>query len=228
MDRLKETINKLSFASSFVRLVTADPEKDDLPGLLSRIEDYFSREDVLVNVPGMLERPEVRRALETPTERVFPDLEALRALPAGTLGHIYADTLLRMGFDPSVPDMGARASGRPRNLRNHLAVTHDVWHTVTGIGTDVLGELELQAFQFAQIGAPFHLFTVGMGLLATTMQDLDKIEPVMTSCVRGWLLGRRARSLVGVDWSAWWGKPLDEVRRAFNIDTDGVAAALAS
>ncbi len=124
--------------------------------------------------------------------------------------------------------MHARSpSKRAANLRTHLAVTHDVWHTVVGIGNDVFGELELQAFQLAQIGAPFHLFTLGMGFLATAMNDLANIETCMTSCVRGWLLGRRARSLVGVNWEAWWDKPLEDVRKAFDIDLTGVSAAIA-
>ena len=69
-----------------------------------------------------------------------------------------------MSFDPTVPDKNPHSLGeRFGNFRNHLAVTHDVWHTLTGIGTATMGEFELQAFLFAQVGRPIHLFSVGLG-----------------------------------------------------------------
>jgi ubiquinone biosynthesis protein Coq4 len=48
----------------------------------------------------------------------------------------------------------------------------------------------------------------------------------MRAIVRGWLLGRRARALFGVDWAALWSSPLTDVRKMLRIEIDDVEGAI--
>jgi ubiquinone biosynthesis protein Coq4 len=52
--------------------------------------------------------------------------------------------------------------------------------------------------------------------------ELDQYEPRVDAIVRGWLPGRRARSLWGVEWKSHWREPMADVRRRHDIDVDGV------
>ncbi|MEM9493069.1 MAG: Coq4 family protein, partial [Myxococcota bacterium] len=147
MEALYNTIGKLSFMKDFLRMLAADPEKDNVTVLLSRIANHLDRDELIPKIASIQDRPAVLEVMDSSTVREYPDLDALGRLPEGTLGHTYAATMRAMNFDPTVPDKQARQEeSRFGNLRNHLAVTHDVWHTVAGIQTDPLGELELQAF----------------------------------------------------------------------------------
>jgi len=72
------------------------------------------------------------------------DLDALAALPEGTLGH----ELMRYFRDNGI---GPFATTFPINsdvdyLSKRYRETHDLLHLVTGYGTDEAGEMELQAF----------------------------------------------------------------------------------
>jgi ubiquinone biosynthesis protein Coq4 len=44
--------------------------------------------------------------------------------------------------------------------------------------------------------------------------------------VRGWLLGKRAKSLFGVEWAKLWELPLAEVRRRHRLEVDEVARTI--
>jgi ubiquinone biosynthesis protein COQ4 len=79
------------------------------------------------------------------------EMDYLRSLPPGTLGHAWAEHLDANGLAPFV-------SG-PR--RQQL---HDGIHVLTGYGTDPVGEAEVQAFL---LGSKFRLanMLIGLGLL---------------------------------------------------------------
>jgi len=84
----------------------------------------------------------------------IPDLEQLLSLPPTTLGHQYALHLRRQGLQP--------LRFGPRRVQ-----VHDVVHVLTGYGTDLVGEAEVQGFILACHPLPINrLLTVG--LLAKT------------------------------------------------------------
>ncbi|BAY21878.1 hypothetical protein NIES2100_16360 [Calothrix sp. NIES-2100] len=78
-------------------------------------------------------------------------IEKLRSLPQGTFGKAWADLLEQNNLKPFTTG--------PR--RKQL---HDGIHLVTGYGTDLIGEAEVQAFL---LGSKFTLinFMLGLGLL---------------------------------------------------------------
>ena len=72
----------------------------------------------------------------------------------------------------------------------HMRETHDIWHVATGFGTDVAGELGLQAFYLAQLKAPLSTLLLSVGMLNTFLYAMDDRDWRMRNIVRGWLMGK--------------------------------------
>ena len=90
--------------------------------------------------------------------------------------------------------------------------------TLTGFGTDVAGELGLQAFYSAQLPGPLPFAILSAGLLNTMFFAIPDRSRRMDAIATGWERGKRARPLFGVRWSDHWTTPLSELRQQFNID----------
>jgi ubiquinone biosynthesis protein COQ4 len=160
--------------------------------------------------------------LEKPRLRV--DLDALSKLPGGTLGRTFADHMRANGLDPAaIPSLEARDD--LEFVRAHLFETHDVWHAVTGFGTDVAGELGLQAFYAAQAPGGLPLALMAMGLLNTAFYAPGEREARLDAITRGWEMGRQARPLFGTRWDQLWESPMAEVREWAGIEARARAAA---
>lgn len=141
------------------------------------------------------------------------DFDALRALPDDTLGGAYVRALDSQGLSP---DLFKRPPGLPINLaytEQRVRQTHDVWHVLTGMGTDIAGEVGLQAFIHAQLQQNFSMFIIWFGLAFYGLR-----YPRMWKWVKnGRRAGEQADFLLGVRWEDWWSTPLSEVRAKFNI-----------
>lgn len=205
-------VEKARFLWTFLRL-TQDPSRLDL---VLKLTDSLDPE-THPEAKKMLARPEVRRGLEQGLKAPRIDLPRLRALPEGTLGRAVAAFFDAQGFDPAVLfHTPLTATTDFQRFKQHMERSHDIWHVVTGFGTDVPGELGLQAFGIAQIGASlgYVLLSAGMFHMAS---DSTQGEPMMEEIVRGWQLGKSARPLFGTDWEALFPRPLAEVRAMFGI-----------
>ena len=80
-----------------------------------------------------------RRAIDSHTV----DLDALAALPAGTLGHAYATFMTSHGLTPNVFDGTPEEFADPQAayVVQRMRQTHDLWHVVTNAETDPAGEV---------------------------------------------------------------------------------------
>lgn len=153
---------------------------------------------------------------------VLTDRARLEAIPDDSLGRAYLRFLDSEGItaaglvQASMDGVGETAvsdlSPDVRWMRERMRDSHDLWHTVTGDKGDLLGEVSILAFTFAQTGHP------GVGFLASLGIILGNIPGARRLVSRGYLRGRRARWLPGVDWVALLPRPLDEVRRELGID----------
>jgi ubiquinone biosynthesis protein COQ4 len=145
------------------------------------------------------------------------DLKALSQLPEGTLGRTYADHMLKMGFDPYFfPQLDVKDDAD--YVRIHLYETHDIWHTVTGISTDVAGELGLQAFYAAQLEVGFlPPVLLAAGMLNAALFDLKDVPARVDAVARGWRMGKAAKPLFGLKWSTLWSRNLVDLRRELGI-----------
>src|SRR5258708_15872712 len=77
------------------------------------------------------------------------DIEELAKLPADTLGGAYARHIKANGLPT---DFYEHLPARPRMhyLRLRIRRTHDIWHVLTGLGTDEFDEVALHAFYSGQ------------------------------------------------------------------------------
>ena len=211
-------------ARAFVRL-TMDPTRLDEVFKLS--DGVAGTEDLRRMIDAARREPAGAAAL---TERyhVHLSLPALRALPDGTLGREYARMMDGNGLDPaSIPTLPDASDGE--YLRAHLYETHDLWHVVTGFGTDVAGELGLQAFYQAQLPGKLPVAILASGFLNSLLFSFEDRDRRLGEVARGWLLGRRSRGLFGVRWDDFLALPLEEVRRRLGVDlaaVDGLPRAV--
>jgi ubiquinone biosynthesis protein Coq4 len=136
------------------------------------------------------------------------DFNQIKDLPAGTLGHGLVEHLQEHHLEPFT-------SG-PR--RKQL---HDLVHVLAGYGTDLVGELEVQAFL---LGCKVHLaqivFTVGILrlLLCHSMPQLDRSiwERFWTAYQRG------QHSQFDIDlWcpETEWHLPLQQIQAKWGLTT---------
>ena len=164
------------------------------------------------------ERSRVRRFYSSPdAQRLFAedrtldkttlDVTALAKLPEGTLGQGYARFMTERGLTPDIfASQGVLT--REAFMIKRLRQTHDLWHVLTGINTDVPGELELQAFSTVQLRLPSAFLLVFLG----TLRWLGRHPTIPFRVLRGTIAGLRARRLEAVPWEDFWATPLTELR----------------
>jgi len=221
---MKKRIRQVRGLVSMVRLVR-DP---------NRLEEVFTIADSLVNdeiladlTKSFAEDPRGARALILRPRIGKIDLAELRSLPEGTLGRAYAEHMIANGLDPAaIPTL---ASDDPHTfICAHLYEAHDVWHVLTGFGTDVAGELGLQAFGLAQFPSRLGALLIAGGLLHSVVAKFDDRDARMSEIARGWILGKRAQKVFGVAWGQMWSRPLAEIRRELGMDLGVLDAQLPS
>ena len=205
--------------------VLVDPEKTDQVIVFSiyanagtmpkRIHRFFETED------GRRLYDE-RRTIDSKSI----DLDALAALPEGTLGHAYAHFLESRGLTPAVFDNPPSEVSDPQMqyVVQRLRQTHDLWHVVTGHDTDPGSEVALQAFTFAQVRAPSSAILAAMGTLRALRQKPSVARDVVTSFASG----ARAKRLPVFPWEDHWATPLHEVRRLLGLPAEGIASPAAA
>lgn len=153
-------------------------------------------------------------------ERYAPppyDMQALLRLDPATLGGAYARHMQARGLRP---DYYTRETPRHKlhYLRLRIHQTHDIWHMLTGFGTDPAGEVGLQAFNFAQFtNGQAALILAGAILKSVLKRRYGELEKFVEAFCEGFRNGRRARPMLGVKWEGLWHEPVDELRRRFDI-----------
>ena len=143
-------------------------------------------------------------------------LQELSMLPAGSLGKIYADELLKQGFSPDE----LMDSGEVTNLKSfvshRLHETHDIIHVLTGFGTDLVGEMGLQAFALAQNRAPLAVLLLA-GSLLRALQNDEPLEPLLSAISRGFEMGLNADLVIAYKLEDQWELPLDDWRKTLGF-----------
>lgn len=194
--------------------IVADPEQTELVLEFSELINAGQREERLrfffYDRAGARLYAE-QRALDSQTV----DLDALAALPEGTLGHAYATFMKAHGLTPDVFDGAPRGVRQPHAayVIQRLRQTHDLWHVVTGAETDPAGEIALQAFTYAQLRAP----SAGILAVVGTLRALRYTRQVLREVIEAYRIGSRAHRLATFAWEDHWTTPLAEVRRLLGL-----------
>ena len=92
---------------------------------------------------------------------------------------------------------------------------HDIWHVLTGYGTDALGEACLVSFSYGQtrnLGFAF----IGWGAAREIQREVRSI-PARRAVWQAYQNGKAARWLPGLDYEALFEEPLEAVRDRLNL-----------
>ena len=92
-----------------------------------------------------------RRLLAERPQITFADIEAMRALPASTLGGAYARFATARRLDPNIFPPVEQLDAERSFVFTRGVQTHDLWHVVTGIETSFRGEAVLIAYNAAHL-----------------------------------------------------------------------------
>ncbi len=157
------------------------------------------------------------------------DRSALAKLPPGSFGAAYLDHVERSGFSPdSLVRLKAQMELHAASLGEQLPVldparewfrvrgllTHDLWHVLTGYGTDRHGETYLLAFSLAQLpGRANRLLTIGAGLRGLREDGFGFVRGMY----RAWQRGRCATWLPALRYEALLPVAVEEVRAIAGI-----------
>jgi ubiquinone biosynthesis protein COQ4 len=172
-------------------------------------------DSLALTIEYLSQSPHSQLALATRQPLGAIDLNALHQLPVDTLGYHYADYLLSHQLQQLEAQPATTAA---EFIDIHMRETHDIWHVVTGSSIDMLGEIQLQAFCIAQLNrSRFWLALLTKNLLKASIYNIEAADGYMTALTSGWIMGKAAQPLFGVDWISMWELPLDRVRASLNI-----------
>jgi ubiquinone biosynthesis protein COQ4 len=202
-----------SLLSSFLDMVHAS---DGDFAVLDRLaEASYDSEIFQLMINRISCHPQGKKAFASRFSLGAIDLEKLRNLPDNTLGHIYAEHMLHNQLKPL---QAKPAESDHHFLGAHITETHDIWHVVTGSKTDILGEIQLEAFYVAQLElSRFWLALLTKNLLKSLVYDIESSTQYMEALTKGWMMGKQAEPLFGIDWNTLWESPIEQVRTSLNI-----------
>jgi len=181
------------------------------------------------NAIRFFESPVGQRALKDPDGllHILQDRDALAACPEGTLGRAYFDFVYQenLSADGLVDAVNEGTQYRQQDdimnspeakaMSARFRDLHDLWHVTTGYGRDVLGEMSILFFSFAQIANPGFAF---ISLTAAAVAKIvDRDIPSFRVLMEAYVNGRTANWLMAEDWESMMHMPVEEVRGRLGI-----------
>jgi ubiquinone biosynthesis protein COQ4 len=207
-------------ALTAARALVANP--GDLPKVFTIIEALSG--GTLARIARRMAKAESGRRLLRDKPDVVDRLEdraALARLPEGSLGRAY----LAFVESEQISAAGIRAAAVEGSSQNRelpapldyvharMRDTHDLWHAVTGYQADLLGEIGLLAFTFAQTRNPGIALLLGVGLW-----KLSSLPGAWSLIAGGYRRGRKAAYLPAVEWESLLEQPVSEVRARLSVE----------
>lgn len=171
----------------------------------------------LVAMEFMKSQPGVAQLIQERYLAPTPDIESLLKYPENTLGYAYASYIKTAGFDPNFY-RNVKVEDEISYILLRIRQTHDIWHIVTGFGTDELGELGLKAFELAQTRRNLAVVLVGGALLVTLIKSPEFLPNLLDKIAVGYRMGSKAKPLLAQKWEEHWDKPISEWRTELGIE----------
>lgn len=156
------------------------------------------------------------------------DLEAMLAMPKGSLGWTYARVLSRLGYDPKFYRLRPTLETDADYIMSRIRKTHDLHHILTGFSLDDYGEFGVISVTVAQTGYPGFLLIDLLGMVLQFFGGKDDkgidVEYLFDTISAGIKMGRAAKPLFPVKWELGFDRSLDEWRQELNIKpvTEGI------
>lgn len=183
-----------------------------LPRLSQATNDASS---LKLAIEFLSQHPQGKQAFEERPRLGDLDLQQLHQLSEDTFGYAYANHMLENGLTPL---QAGSVQTDNEFLAAHITEMHDIWHVVTGFGTNIIGEIQLEAFYVAQLYASrFWLSLLAKNLLKAVVFDVEASTKYMDAITVGWLMAKQARPLFGIRWNTLWQTPLADLRTRLNI-----------
>jgi ubiquinone biosynthesis protein COQ4 len=167
-------------------------------------------------VAELKQDPEVAAVLEAKPSIPRMSLDLLRACPEASLGAAALEFYTTNNLDPGIfPDYDE--TDEFDYFRTRMGHTHDIRHVLTGFGTDVIGEVAVQAFDLAQIRQSLPALIMAVALAKSAIVAPESIPDVVRAITEGYAMGKRAKNLFVVDLAKYYRKPLADVRRELGM-----------
>lgn len=187
---------------------------------IHRVEEITGRPRFRALLAEMNETPEGRRLMterpELSSERV--DYERLRALPATTFGGAYVRHLDDNGITADYQAAATRHVDDPdiAYLMRRFRQTHDVWHSLLGLGIAGHEEVIVHSFSYGQLRLPVSAMIMLFGTLKHIVLE-RRWGALRHSMLDAYRAGRDAAPLMPVYWEDLWEAPIETVRVAYNV-----------
>jgi ubiquinone biosynthesis protein Coq4 len=142
------------------------------------------------------------------------DLERYARYPEGTLGHFLAQWFRAWKLEPFPPRRVPRSD--LEYFVDRLYFTHDVWHALCGLGTDLRNELRFLAVLLSQYASGSAMMALVMGWLRLPFNDgLGAFFTLPVEAWRFYRWGCRSMDLCFVPWEDLLDQPVEAVRAQF-------------
>lgn len=218
VSRFRKALNGLKLLRAYFTLVQDLGKVDSVLAALANMENSGELDKMMEGLKG---DHEFEALLKSRPSLGKYNLHELAKLPAGTVGQVFAETMLKMGYDPNFFSR-AEIHSDGQYMSARLRETHDLWHVVTGFDTSPAGEGGLQAMYTYQVRGSLSAFLISAAMLNALLYDRDDIYNRVEQLVMGWRLGQRSRRLLNVQWEEMMSRPLSQVRRELNLPVEGV------
>eukprot|EP01104_Vermistella_antarctica_P018013 TRINITY_DN6546_c0_g2_i1.p1 TRINITY_DN6546_c0_g2~~TRINITY_DN6546_c0_g2_i1.p1 ORF type:complete len:318 (+),score=26.02 TRINITY_DN6546_c0_g2_i1:149-1102(+) len=193
----------------------ADPTRADMVATLGETTGTcalnYMREEMAKNHTG-------RRILEDRPRVRSPeiDLEAIRSLPVGTFGRAYADWMGVRGFTPEErPEVKLIDDPELAYVMTRFRESHDFWHVLLGLRTDVTSEIAVKWFEMLQMRLPVCALSALVGPLRVSSEErhhlMTELVPWAVRC------SLRAPFLLNVYYEQHFEEDLTDMRRRLRI-----------
>ncbi len=187
---------------------------------IHRVEEITGRPRYRRLLDEMRASPDGQRLLdeqpELSSEQV--DYDALRALPASTLGGAYVRHLDDNKITADYQAAKTRHVDDPdmAYLMRRFRQTHDVWHALLGIGITGHEEVIIHWFSYGQLRLPVSALIMVFGTMKHLVLE-RRWGALRHSMLEAYRAGRDAAPLLAVYWEDFWEEPLDSVRAAYGV-----------
>ncbi len=221
-DREPPRFRPFKALSHFRRLIK---DKEDTEQVF-HIFECLPRKGFLPEAKAFIDSPRGQALMESepflPT--ILDDHEALKTLPAGTIGRAYVDFMEREGLSAAglVAESDKMRRGRPvyndqiQWYANRLRDTHDLLHILTGYGRDGLGEQCVLGFTYGQNRNLGNIFIAYLGGLELKRR-IKTNAPVFAAIRQGQRHGTAAPSIINEDIRALLAEPIESARIRLGI-----------
>lgn len=183
-----------------------------------RVEELTSRDRLKELARARARDPAMQRLLRERPE-IGPEIFGhLRGLPGHTLGRAFVRHLDDNGLSLS-PELTATRFTDDRDIAYLIRRTrqsHDVVHTLLGLGTSGHEEVLVHAFSWAQLGLPVSALIMLFGSIKHMALE-RRWNALSRGVYRTYRSGRQAALLLPVFWEDLWAEPLDAVRQRLGV-----------